>query len=575
MKINFLNNVKLKHKLILIYVLCVVAPIIIINVVFYQNMKTNVKKIQGNYYRLFTERITTKMENDLNTVVTLANKISLDQKFYKMLDKNYKSQVDYVDVYYNYFIDYLYLNGESYEQISESVIYTNNPTVMDSGIIHKIDNEVKNKDWYERVIKAPDKLHVFYEQGQKFTPISIVKVIDEYGSMDRYLKIIKIKLNMDNFINVIKEENIKGNVFIFNKDGDIIYKDANLSYRLAQKYYLKGNESTNEFIKTKIDKYFDWTLINIIDQKDIKLALQEPRNKIILLTLISLFLSSLVIFLIYRSFYTRLNSLSKHVSRLDLEDFNKQYSGRQGKDEIGSLIRAYNRMVRKIKTLVMDVYEAQLEQSNINLEKKQAEIKALQSQMNPHFLFNTLESIRMKSLEKGEKETAEIIKYLARSFRQMITFKKEWVNVSEEVDYIKGFLKIEKYRFGSEFEYKLEVNPKALNIKIPKLIIQPFVENSCIHGLVDNEKVGKVSIKIDVVDDKLVCIIKDNGIGIKQKQLKCILNKIKNNENDDSSIAIENIYRRLDLYYDNKFDLVIESEEGKGTIVKLIIPTEV
>lgn len=207
--------------------------------------------------------------------------------------------------------------------------------------------------------------------------------------------------------------------------------------------------------------------------------------------------------------------------------------------------------------------------------KKQAEINALQSQMNPHFLFNTLESIRMKSLEKGEKETADVIKYLARSFRRMISFQQEWINVSEEVAYIKEFLKIQKYRFGSEFQYTLDVSPETLNIKIPKLIIQPFVENACIHGIEGIEDIGKVYIKLYTRNSKLHCIIKDNGIGIEEEKLKYIMEQIKNRDIHSQNIGMENIYRRLELYYGREFNISIESEEGKGTTIILMIPLEV
>ncbi|MTI59699.1 MAG: HAMP domain-containing protein [Firmicutes bacterium] len=584
---NLLNNIKVKYKLILIYVVCVVAPIIIINLIFYQNMVANVKEINKNYYRLSTQRIATKLENDFSLIVSLSNKIVLDQRLYEMLDKDYKTKLDYVEAYFDYFKPYIYLNGESYQQINRMIIYTDNPSILNSGSIYRLD--YLDDKWLKNIISSPDKLHIIYGQSRKksdhtiITPISIVRVLNEFQGIDRYLKIIRIDLYVENIIKTINSETNKKNIFIFNGNGNILFSNniTNNGHIILLETVLKGQglsksllEDNKHIIHRKINGSLNWMVISVVDIDNIKGALGEPRNKIILLTLLSLLLSSLIIFFIYRSFYLRLNALSEHVSNLG-QDFSKPYIGLQGRDEIGSLIRAYNRMVSKIKTLITDVYEARLEQSHIKLEKKQAEINALQSQIKPHYLFNTLESIRMKSIEKKEIETARIIKYLARSLRRMISFQQEWIDVQEELAYIKDFLKIQKYRFGDEFEYTVETELETFNIKIPKLIIQPFVENACIHGLEGSEDYGEVYIKIDISEEKLICIVRDNGIGIKKDKLNFILKHIKNEDIQGNNIGINNIYQRLNLYYGDDFDLLIESKEGIGTMVKLIIPVEV
>lgn len=578
---NVLNNVKVKYKLILIYIVCVVAPIIIINLIFYQNMVANVKEINKNYYRLTTQRIATKLENDFDFIISLSDKISLDQKLYEMLDKDYETKLDYAEAYFDYFKPYAYLNGESYQQINRMIIYTDNPSILNSGSIYRMD--YLDERWLKNIISSADKLHIICGQNRKksdntiITPISIVRVLNEFQGIGRYLKLIRIDLYVENIIKTINSETNRKNVFIFNGNGKILFSNASNGDTIFLETVVNDQglpKFSKHIIQGKINSSLNWMVISVVDLDSIKKALEEPRNKIILLTLLSLLLSSLIILFIYRSFYLRLNALSEHVSNLE-QDFNKPYTGLQGKDEIGSLIRAYNKMVSKIKTLITDVYEARLEQSHIKLEKKQAEINALQSQINPHYLFNTLESIRMKSIEKKEIETGKIIKYLARSLRRMISLREEWIDVEEELAYIKDFLKIQKYRFGDEFEYILDTDSKTFNIKIPKLIIQPFVENACIHGVEGSEDSGKVYIKIGISEDKLLCIVRDNGIGIREGKLNFILKQIKNENIQGNNIGIINIYQRLNLYYGDNFNLLIESKEGIGTVVKLIIPVGV
>jgi two-component system sensor histidine kinase YesM len=542
-------------------------------------MVDNVKEIQKNYYLLATQRIVTHIENDLNIVTSLSNKISFDQNLYEMLEQEYEEKIDYVEVYYNYFVPYLFLNGSSYQQVNTAVIYTDNDYILNSGYVFKINDEIRSEKWFQQVVKYPDNIHVIY--GETYvksnnviiTPLSVVKVLDEYEGLDKYLKIIRINLHTEKIINTIIGEKLKGNVFIIDQNGNVLFADNNIPEKVNLEKYLDNKDE--QIVTERLNNGLDWTVINVIDQYDIQEALKEPRKNIIFLTTISLLAASLIILLISRSFYNRLNALSEHVNNLAKEDFSKQYTGPQGKDEIGNLINAFNKMVIKIKTLIKDVYEAKLEQSQIMLEKKQAELNALQSQMNPHFLFNTLESIRMKSLEKKEIETANIIKYLARSFQRMISFQQEWIKVSEEVGYIKDFLKIQKYRFGSELEYTLDIDPEVLDYKIPKLIIQPFVENACIHGVGGSEEVGRIQVEIQLVENKLKCIVSDNGIGMTQEKLNSLLDSIKEQDNQEDNIAIKNIYRRLSLYYGDSFELSIESKEGIGTLITLIIPMEV
>lgn len=576
---NFLNDIKVKHKLYIVYVFCVIAPIIVINLIFYIHMEANVKEIHENYYKLSTERIATLIERDLNFIISQANKIYMDQKLYEMLDRNYESNLDYVEAYYDYFHSYLYLNGESYQQINSMVVYTDNPSILHSAMVFKIDRMVREEEWFQKIINSPEKMHVFYGERENrpdntvITPISIIQVLNQYQGIDRYLKILKIDLSAKTIMNILEVENPRGNIFIVENENNLLFSDNRLRKNQELPNFLEINQ--DRIVDSNVNTFFNWSIMNVMNREDLQIALKEPRNSIILLTLLSLFLSSLIMIFIYRSFYLRLNSLSEHVRKLDQEDFSKQYRGIQGKDEIGNLINAYNRMVRKIKILITDVYEAKLEQSHIRLEKKQAELSALQSQINPHYLFNTLESIRMKSIEKGEIKTAKIIKYLARSFRRIISYRQEFVTVSDEVANIKDFLKIQKYRFDSEFEYLLDIETQTKEIQIPKLIIQPFVENACIHGIERSEEKGKVLVKISIENKKLKCIIKDNGIGIEKEKLERILYGIKSDGIKGNNIGIENIYKRLKLYFKDNFDLKIKSEEGRGTIVILLIPLEV
>lgn len=571
----FLDDLKLKYKLFFIYIFCVFCPILVINLIFYRHMVDNIKALQENYYRLTAQRMISRIESDLGTVNDLCNRIAMDRTLYEMMDRQFPAEIDYVEAYYNYFQNYVFVNGESYPQITKAVLYTDNVTILHSGSVFRIDERLRSEDWVQQVIQNPEKNHLFYGATQYrpdntiTTPLYMVKALTLYKGLDHYLKLIRFTLNTERIINIIAAEKLKGEVLILDREGRILFADhlPAPGWQLAD--YLEKHKGQVVMEKARS---LEWTLVSLIDQQEINKALREPRNYIILLTTISLLVASALILWISHSFYSRLNSLSVHVNTLVQDGFNRQYTGPQGNDEIGTLIKAFNQMVVKIRKLIHDVYEAKLEQSRIKLEKKEAELNALQSQMNPHFLYNTLESIRMRSVEKGEKETAEMIKRLTRSFQRMIRYRQEWVTVAEEVGYIKDFLTVQQYRFGPEFQYTLDIDPAVLEWKIPKLVIQPFVENACLHGIEGSDQLGKVEITLRPEGQKLNCVVKDNGIGMTAERLRGLWADIKAEEPQEGNIAIRNIYRRLKLYYGDDFDLLIESAEGQGTTITLIIP---
>lgn len=141
-----LDDLKLKYKLFFVYLFCVFCPILIINLIFYRHMVNNVKAIQQNYYRQAAQRIISQLERDLGTVTTLCSRISLDRTLYETLDREFPDDLAYVETYYSYLMDYVFINGESYPQINKAVLYTDNDTILHSGSVYRIDEQVRSED---------------------------------------------------------------------------------------------------------------------------------------------------------------------------------------------------------------------------------------------------------------------------------------------------------------------------------------------------------------------------------------------------------------------------------------------
>jgi two-component system sensor histidine kinase YesM len=221
------------------------------------------------------------------------------------------------------------------------------------------------------------------------------------------------------------------------------------------------------------------------------------------------------------------------------------------------------------------VYVNKLAKQELILAKKQAELLALQSQINPHFMFNSLESIRMRSLIKNEKETSEIIAKLAILIRQSIYWGNDIITIEEEIKYVKAYLEIQKYRFDEKLSFYINVCEKCLKINIPKITLVTFVENSCIHGIEHTSKKGSIIIDISIFQDNIEIVIEDTGKGMDENKLSNLINQVENANilmlDKSNSIGIINAFIRLKTYFKDNIKFNITSELNKGTKINLTI----
>ncbi|KMY52410.1 sensor histidine kinase [Peribacillus loiseleuriae] len=243
--------------------------------------------------------------------------------------------------------------------------------------------------------------------------------------------------------------------------------------------------------------------------------------------------------------------------------------------EIIELNRTYNQMVENTNHLIQVVYEKELLRSR-------TELKALQAQINPHFIYNTLNALYWSLEEREEEDLAGIVIAMSELFRYTIGNSKsdEWVTIQDELEHIDRYLKVMKMRLGDRLLWNISAPEEYLNVKIPKLMIQPLVENAILHGIEKKRKQGYVLIKIEKVDNSsnLEITVEDNGLGIESETLKNINQEIENNGVSSfkgMGMALTNVNKRLRLYYDgcNLTELHLISEHGKGTKVAFEIPS--
>ena len=329
----------------------------------------------------------------------------------------------------------------------------------------------------------------------------------------------------------------------------------------AGRMKIDGNE--NRVSEYAIEKA-GWKLKSIVPVSEIK---KEADNvgRLVLTLNVSVF----TLLCLFNAFlFTRLNAplkgLVKKISMIKNGDSNVLVTV-EGNDEISQLSEGFNEMLTRVKNLITEIHKAEIKQKNL-------EIKALQRQINPHFINNTIESIYMMSIINNDTKISEMTSAFGRVVRYGISDSRSFVSVRDEIDHLNEYLFIQKIRFANRLSISFDIDEDILDKKIIKLVLQPIVENSIQYGIELLDVNEKITISGFSGDDKLIFIIRDDGAGIEEERLSEIIEKINDFDSEFSSIGLRNVNERIKLSFGNDYGIQIHSEKNKGTSVKLVLP---
>ena len=296
---------------------------------------------------------------------------------------------------------------------------------------------------------------------------------------------------------------------------------------------------------------------------------------ILLLVLSNILLPFCMVHMINYSFTARLKELSEAFDKVDDEHL-EQIANSRGKDEIGSLMRNYNKMAERVNSLIQIVYKNYIKEQQMVVARQKAELLALHSQINPHFLFNALESIRMHSIIKKEIETADMVEKLAIMQRQYVEWQEDNISIEREMEFVEAYLSLQKYRFGDRLSYRLDVEDACRKLTIPKLTIVTFVENACVHGIESKVTAGWIFVRVYMKNKNLCLEVKDTGNGMVEKKRIEILRKMREADIDmlksKGRIGMVNACLRLKMMTEDNVFFDLDSEEGIGSMIQIQIP---
>lgn len=436
------------------------------------------------------------------------------------------------------------------------------------------------KELCEKAQERPDRViwgdvsRGFQEPEKNVIPAASA-IRDEAGSN---LGVLMIEVSPEVFSSILvynKNDFENQYTFIMDKEGKVLCSNKGIDEEWAEQMMRIFGEGKRRFnIVRENQKYYTcgqyngltgWTVFYTLANRYIfpgAKDMQEFLYKIVIFCTIS---ATLLIVALSYTLTKPINRLSEAMKKVQEGDFSVRIMNRNHKDEIGKLTDSFNFMTDKIEVLIREVYQEKIAQKN-------AEMEALQAQINPHFLYNTLDSVNWMLIDKGDFEISEVIVSLGDLMKYCVDKHNSMVPLEMEIQYVLSYLKIQKNRLEDKLNYEIQVADDVRHWMVPKLILQPIVENSILHGIDQAKAAGQVLITAKEYEGVLSITVKDNGTGMTPEELRHLCDTLEDENDRSSSIGLRNVERRIRLHYGEEYKLFIESTIGRGTRVVVRIP---
>lgn len=577
--LNRLDDLSVRRKLILSYVLGFLLPLTLISLAAWMILTTQARRADERQAQASLTLIQNQLSASLHATTRLAGLLSTDQQVKTALDDWRIDRVGHLVRYRLQLRSYLNSFVTAYPQVSRLEFYTSNPAVVRGGAILLIDENAKESKWMRSIIEtgSPTEsvLHVDQTVLNTQRALSLIRYMGEhYTDGPRIEHYLRIDIALAEVRDIIQRSGARGTVFLVDDTNSVVVgntvtaNDFSVLTPLAEAAP-RGDTlitieaplaSNGPFSNLRLVGYFPYTTTWSLSAYLTVSA--------VMIGIASIVLASLIQLGIGHSLSRRLQLLTKRVTAAGRDHF-PVVTEKPGNDELGTLIVAYNDMTTTIDRLLKEVYEEGLTVNRLAVEKRHAELEALISKIAPHFLSNSLNTIRMKSLGRREVETANALKALGRLFDYMTAWQDETILVRQELEFISGFLELQRYRFGKDYEFDIETDPATLDLPIPRMLVQPIVENASEHGIERQKKRGRISVVFAKRDDRLEIVVSDNGRGMDRETLDVQRARLGERGKNGESIGLQNVYNRLALIFGDDADFSLDSEPGVGTTVRM------
>lgn len=563
--------------------LLIVITLIIFSVTSLSYTKNTVMENSIDY----TTRLVSQINRDIDSYINYMENISslvvnggdVSEYLFASGEESEKEQ------FYNRIITQFNTVVETREDISNIGVVTKENQYIINGGDDRINENIllKDVDWYTRAMETEESVltashvqHVIQNNYKWVVTLSKGIVNPKTGENDA---VFFIDLNYKLLKDLCENNSLTSNsyVFIVDEAGKIIYhpkqqllysglKTERIDQVLAcdSSYFIINEGDAAKLYTVVVSEKTGWRVVGVADFSELMKSQKEAQN-LYFFTAIVIFLTAILLSTMLAAAITRpVKQLMDSMKEVEKGNFEKANVDVKQGNEIGSLGKSFNIMTEKIRQL--------MEQNTaVQEQKRRSELRALRSQINPHFLYNTLDSIIWMAEGEKNKEVVLMTAALARLLRQSISNDNERIPLEKEIEYTRSYLTIQQMRYKDKLEYEIDVEPDIQKEEIINLILQPLVENAIYHGIKYKGSKGKITIRGFGEEDRIIIQVSDDGNGMDEETLLNIMDKSKANEGT-GGVGVYNVHTRLQLYYGEAYGLHFESTLGEGTTVTVTIP---
>ena len=587
----------LKNRALSQTAVLIIVTMCIMVTVFYMVFHSRAFNERGKYEEENLVNMEAYLNSYLEEVDSIAKNVNYNYYLQDYLETVIKEEDDYVDSGIGKNMRSYEMSSQAFSDtllsradISSIMIFGKKKMLLNRSMYtyQKVALDYSKLDWYAKAVAKPQDAiitgpnrHSFFDTDDEM--ISLSREVQSYEN-GTFRGVILINLNMNKITEICdsfqeKQENF---ICIINDKGELVYEQQNGRERFAfdekenrqelntalgktKESCFRLNYRGEKYLVTRTDmKTTGWTLVSMVPYKSVMAETMAISGVMILAVAITLIVTLLLLNRILTGVVKPLKKLEKYMVQVNPDNMDQRMEILTD-DEIGHLSMKFNQMMDRIRNLKEQVIEEQE-------DKRKYELQALQAQINPHFLYNTLDSIIWMA-ETNDSNIVAMTEALAKLFRISLNKGNEEISLERELEHVKNYLIIQSMRYADKFTYEISAEPGVERCRTIKLILQPIVENCIYHGIKKKRGTGKITIRAYRREQNLIIEVSDDGCGMPEEICRKILSDEIESENiSGSGIGVKNVNERIQLRFGKKYGLSYSSEEGVGTTVTYVLP---
>ena len=560
--LHWFNGIKLRYKLAIFYSLFCFLPVMLLFWLSFLQMRSIIDDKGKMNLQSYLQQSVSSMDRTLDGYNSLSNYIAFDRTLAEVFSMEYGTPYEQYEQLTQKVDPILRTASYFHGGMQQITIYTDNGMVKHDTTVAPV-SEIEETDWYQKTLEHPG-LNWFanYQEETLFSARKLAFSGAREGVNILYMDVDYQKLFTPYAETLISECGL----YITDQDGKLVFEESrfsgkNQNYDLTYSEFLEQRDrgSTDYIILCEQSNTTGWT-VWLYQPVGLAGEAMRPIGVMAGVTiLICIFAAVLAYFITSGMVSSRIERLTHFMQEVQEGSMDMQMES-DDRDEIGMLYRGFGSMMKRIRTLINEVYLSKITQ-------KEAELKALQAQINPHFLYNTLSLINWKALAAGEEDISRMTLALSTFYRTALNRGRNVLQVETELSNTRAYLEIQSMLHDGDFDYEIEAQTEILQCESLNLILQPLVENAIHHGIEEKtDGRGKITVRGWKEDNCVWFMVEDNGVGMEQEVADKILTM------ESKGYGVRNVDERIRLCYGEKYAMKVESVVGKGTKMTIHFP---